>query len=39
VIPGTSSIAHLHENLKASELQIPSEMISELDSIGGGQGH
>ena len=34
VIPGTSSIAHLHENLKASELQIPSEMIADLDSIG-----
>ena len=34
VIPGTSSIAHLHENLKASELQIPSETIADLDSIG-----
>jgi pyridoxine 4-dehydrogenase len=35
LIPGTSSLAHLRENLKASTLQIPSEVIAELDAIGG----
>jgi pyridoxine 4-dehydrogenase len=35
LIPGTSSLKHLHENLGASMLQIPSEMIANLDSIGG----
>ncbi|MBV8819897.1 MAG: aldo/keto reductase family oxidoreductase [Acidobacteriaceae bacterium] len=34
VIPGTSSIDHFRENLKAATLQLPSEMIAELDSIG-----
>ena len=36
VIPGTSSIKHLRENLQASMLQIPSEVLANLDSIGGG---
>jgi|SRR5580704_116673 pyridoxine 4-dehydrogenase len=35
VIPGTSSIEHLRENLQASRLQIPSEVIATLDAIGG----
>ncbi len=35
-IPGTSSIEHLRENLKAATLRLPSEMIANLDSIGGG---
>ena len=34
LIPGTSSLDHLRENLKAATLQIPSEMIANLDSIG-----
>ena len=34
LIPGTSSIAHLRENLEASRLQIPSEVIADLDAIG-----
>jgi len=38
LIPGTSSIEHLRENLKAATLQIPSEMIASLDSIGDGAG-
>jgi pyridoxine 4-dehydrogenase len=38
LIPGTSSMEHLRENLKAATLQIPSEMIASLDSIGGGAG-
>ncbi len=36
LIPGTSSVEHLRENLKAATLQIPSEIIANLDSIGGG---
>jgi pyridoxine 4-dehydrogenase len=35
LIPGTSSVEHLRENLKAATLQIPPEMIATLDSIGG----
>jgi pyridoxine 4-dehydrogenase len=38
LIPGTSSIEHLRENLKASMLQIPTEVIADLDSIGRGPG-
>jgi aryl-alcohol dehydrogenase-like predicted oxidoreductase len=33
LIPGTSSLAHLRENLKASTLQIPSEILTKLNSI------
>ena len=36
LIPGTSSITHLRENLNAATLHIPYEMIADLDSIGGG---
>jgi pyridoxine 4-dehydrogenase len=36
LIPGTSSLEHLRENLKAATLQIPPELIADLDSIGGG---
>jgi aryl-alcohol dehydrogenase-like predicted oxidoreductase len=39
VIPGTSSVEHLRENLQASKLQVPSEVIAGLDSIGGGHTH
>jgi pyridoxine 4-dehydrogenase len=35
LIPGTSSIVHLRENLDASTLQIPAEVLHALDSIGG----
>lgn len=38
LIPGTSSVAHLRENLGASALQIPSELLGDLTSIGGGEG-
>jgi pyridoxine 4-dehydrogenase len=34
LIPGTSSVEHLRENLTAASLQLPSEMIAALDSIG-----
>jgi pyridoxine 4-dehydrogenase len=36
LIPGTSSPAHLRENLKAATLEIPSQIIANLDAIGGG---
>jgi aryl-alcohol dehydrogenase-like predicted oxidoreductase len=34
LIPGTSSVEHLRENLKAATLQLPSDIITNLDSIG-----
>jgi pyridoxine 4-dehydrogenase len=34
LIPGTSSVAHLRENIDAATLQLPREAIEELDSIG-----
>ena len=34
LIPGTSSLEHLRENLKAATLQLPPEIIANLDSIG-----
>jgi pyridoxine 4-dehydrogenase len=39
LIPGTSSIGHLRENLKAATLQLPSEVVAELDLIGRAPGH
>jgi pyridoxine 4-dehydrogenase len=33
LIPGTSSVEHLRENLKAADLQLPPQMIKDLDSI------
>jgi pyridoxine 4-dehydrogenase len=38
LIPGTSSVEHLRENLSAAALRIPSEVIAELDSIDEGSG-
>ncbi|HEV8048031.1 MAG TPA: aldo/keto reductase family oxidoreductase [Terriglobales bacterium] len=35
LIPGTSSLEHLRENLQSSMLQIPSKVIADLDGIGG----
>jgi pyridoxine 4-dehydrogenase len=35
LIRGTSSLAHLRENFQSSMLQIPSDLIAELDAIGG----
>lgn len=34
LIPGTSSMAHLRENLEAAALQLPAEVIAGLDAIG-----
>jgi pyridoxine 4-dehydrogenase len=34
LIPGTSSLDHLHENLKAAELKLSDEAFARLDAIG-----
>jgi aryl-alcohol dehydrogenase-like predicted oxidoreductase len=34
LIPGTSSLAHLHENLAAAYLVLPSGAVAALDRIG-----
>jgi pyridoxine 4-dehydrogenase len=34
LIPGTSSIAHLRENLKAATLALPRKVMADLDAIG-----
>jgi pyridoxine 4-dehydrogenase len=36
LIPGTCSLLHLRENLEAAALEIPSGVLADLDSIGGG---
>jgi aryl-alcohol dehydrogenase-like predicted oxidoreductase len=33
LIPGTSSVAHLRENLGAAGLKIPGELLAELDAV------
>lgn len=38
LIPGTSSVEHLRENFKAATLEIPFEVIADLDAIGGDPG-
>lgn len=35
LIPGTSSLAHLRENIAAAGLVLPPEAVAELDTIGG----
>lgn len=35
LIPGTSSVAHLHENLAAATLELPDAAITALEAIGG----
>ncbi|MDT4904489.1 MAG: pyridoxine 4-dehydrogenase, partial [Pseudonocardiales bacterium] len=34
LIPGTSSVAHLRENLAVAALELPHDAIAELDAIG-----
>jgi aryl-alcohol dehydrogenase-like predicted oxidoreductase len=34
LIPGTSSVGHLRENLSAATLKLPKEALAKLDSIG-----
>jgi aryl-alcohol dehydrogenase-like predicted oxidoreductase len=33
LIPGTSSLAHLRENIMAADLQLPADAVAELDAI------
>ncbi|NTY39221.1 aldo/keto reductase family oxidoreductase [Burkholderia diffusa] len=35
LIPGTSSVAHLRENLAAADLDLPDDALAELDRIAG----
>jgi len=37
LIPGTSSVAHLRENLAAAELELPAAALKTLDAIGAGK--
>jgi aryl-alcohol dehydrogenase-like predicted oxidoreductase len=34
LFPGTSSVAHLRENVAAADLELPAEAVAELDAIG-----
>jgi aryl-alcohol dehydrogenase-like predicted oxidoreductase len=34
LIPGTSSVAHLRENLAAAQLVLPADALQELDAVG-----
>jgi pyridoxine 4-dehydrogenase len=33
LIPGTSSVAHLRENLAAADLDLPDDALKELDGV------
>ena len=35
LIPGTSSVAHLHENIAGAGLELPADAVTDLDTIGG----
>jgi pyridoxine 4-dehydrogenase len=35
LIPGTSSVAHLRENIAGAGLELPAHALAELDAIGG----
>ncbi|WP_327324486.1 oxidoreductase [Streptomyces sp. NBC_01210] len=34
LIPGTSSVAHLRENVAAASLELPADAVAQLDAIG-----
>jgi aryl-alcohol dehydrogenase-like predicted oxidoreductase len=36
LIPGTSSVAHLRENIAGAAVELPADALTELDAIGGG---
>ena len=36
LIPGTSSVGHLRENLAAASLSLPSDAVAQLDELAGG---
>jgi aryl-alcohol dehydrogenase-like predicted oxidoreductase len=33
LIPGTSSVAHLRENLAVAEIVLPGDVVKELDRV------
>jgi pyridoxine 4-dehydrogenase len=33
LIPGTSSVAHLEENLAVADIELPAEVKSQLDAL------
>jgi pyridoxine 4-dehydrogenase len=35
LIPGTSSVEHLGENVAGAGLELPADAVAELDAIGG----
>jgi pyridoxine 4-dehydrogenase len=39
LIPGTSSVAHLRENLSAAEIELSADVLAKLDGIGAGNTH
>ena len=39
LIPGTSSLAHLRENLSAAEIKLSADVLATLDGIGAGNTH
>jgi pyridoxine 4-dehydrogenase len=39
LIPGTSSLGHLRENLSAAEIKLPGEALTRLDGIGAQPSH
>jgi pyridoxine 4-dehydrogenase len=38
LIPGTSSVGHLRENLQAAHLKLSDEVLDQLNAIGAGEG-
>jgi pyridoxine 4-dehydrogenase len=38
LIPGTSSVAHLRENLQSAQLKLSDEVLDQLDAIGAEKG-
>ena len=39
LIPGTSSVEHLRENIAAAKLELSPELLTKLDTIGQPEGH
>ena len=39
LIPGTSSVAHLRENLGAAEIRLSADVLAKLDGIGAANAH
>lgn len=39
LIPGTSSVEHLRQNLQAASLTLPAEAVARLDAMASGSGH